>query len=216
MIRLGLALGVAAMTSSNCGTSPRITRTCLPRSSNEAAPGLMSMQTISSPRAASRRITRVPMNPVPPMTKIAMVPPLVVLYVERQPEPCGLRNQLAWRGPTALPIVSRVQRCCQEYYTVRCRNVFRVTLAGLLCAAWLALANAASAQTPPVAVEPAIGPCGMPIQEWQGVSCMWGGVLGAAGVFYYSDVLAIAVTGATNPLLLVPLIATGFMGGCTV
>ena len=58
MIRLGLALNVAAITSSNCVTSPRSTRTCLPRSSNEAAPGLMSMQTISSPRAASRRITR--------------------------------------------------------------------------------------------------------------------------------------------------------------
>jgi hypothetical protein len=35
-------------------------------------------------------------------------------------------------------------------------------------------------------------------------------------VFYYSDVLAVAATGAANPLLLVPLIATGFLGGCSV
>ena len=79
MIRLGFALTVAAITSSNCVTSPRITRTCLPRSSNEAAPGLMSMHTISSPRAASRRITRRPMKPVPPMTKTAMFAPPVWL-----------------------------------------------------------------------------------------------------------------------------------------
>ena len=75
MILPGLVLVVAAMTSSNCVTSPRITRTCLPRSSNDAAAGLMSMQTISSPRAASSRMTRVPMKPVPPMTKIAMSAP---------------------------------------------------------------------------------------------------------------------------------------------
>jgi hypothetical protein len=40
--------------------------------------------------------------------------------------------------------------------------------------------------------------------------------LGALGVFYYSDVLAVAATGVTNPLLLVPLVATGFLGGCSV
>ena len=56
----------------------------------------------------------------------------------------------------------------------------------------------------------------MPIQNWQGLGCLWGGTLGAAGVFYYSDVLAVAATGATNPLLLVPLVATGFLGGCSV
>ena len=37
-----------------------------------------------------------------------------------------------------------------------------------------------------------------------------------ARVFYYSDVLAVAATGVTNPLLLVPLLATGFLGGCSV
>ena len=71
------------------------------------------------------------------------------------------------------------------------------------------------AQTPPVAT-PAIGPYGMPVQDWQGVSCLWGGVLGGLGVFYYSDVLTAGLTGMTNPLLLVPLVATGFLGGCSV
>ncbi len=56
----------------------------------------------------------------------------------------------------------------------------------------------------------------MAIQDWQGLSCLWGGTLGGAGVFYYSDVLTAAATGVTNPLLLVPLIATGFIGGCSV
>jgi hypothetical protein len=92
----------------------------------------------------------------------------------------------------------------------------RGTLLGAaLAAASLAGAPTASAQTaatPPVA----IGPYGMPIQEWQGLTCLYGGVIGGTGVFYYSDVLTAAVSGAANPLLLVPLIATGFLGGCTV
>ena len=90
MIRLGFAFTVAAMTSSNCVTSPRITRTCLPRSSNDAAPGLMSMHTISSPRAASRQITRKPMKPVPPMTKIAMFAPPV--WLSRRDGPAWIKR----------------------------------------------------------------------------------------------------------------------------
>jgi hypothetical protein len=86
----------------------------------------------------------------------------------------------------------------------------------MLCAAWLATLLPASAQTAPGAAPVVTGPGGMAIQEWQGLSCLWGGVLGGAGVFYYSDVLAVAATGATNPLLLVPMIATGFLGGCSV
>lgn len=66
--------------------------------------------------------------------------------------------------------------------------------------------------SPPVAT----GPYDMPVQEWQGLSCLWGGALAGFGVFYYSDVLTVAATGVTNPLLLVPLIATGFIGGCSV
>ena len=71
--REGFASVIAAITSSNWVTSPRITLTWRPRSSNEAAPGLISMQMISSPRAASSLMTRSPMNPVPPITKIDMV-----------------------------------------------------------------------------------------------------------------------------------------------
>lgn len=80
--------------------------------------------------------------------------------------------------------------------------------------ACLAIAPAV-AQTPPSAPV-ATGPYNMAIQDWQGLSCLWAGTLGGAGVFYYSDVLTVATTGAVNPLLLVPLIATGFIGGCSV
>jgi len=92
----------------------------------------------------------------------------------------------------------------------------RASIAALLLAASLAAAPAASAQTAPAAPPVATGPYGMPVQEWQGLSCLWAGVVGGAGVFYYSDVLTAAVTGVTNPLLLVPLVATGFIGGCSV
>jgi hypothetical protein len=93
----------------------------------------------------------------------------------------------------------------------------RATFATALCVAALTLPQGASAQTPPpVASPPAMGPDGMSMSEWQGASCLWAGVLGSAAVFYYSDVLTIAATGATNPVLLVPLMVTGFLGGCSV
>jgi hypothetical protein len=98
---------------------------------------------------------------------------------------------------------------------VRCQTKLTALIAVLLGAAFVSVSPPAAAQTAPAVAPPAIGPYDMPIQEWQGVSCLWGGVLGGAGVFYYSDVLTIAATGATNPLILVPLIATGFLGGCT-
>ena len=41
-----------------------------------------------------------------------------------------------------------------------------------------------------------------------------GGALGGAATWAYSGVLTVAVIGATNPLLLVPLVATGFVSGC--
>ena len=92
----------------------------------------------------------------------------------------------------------------------------RAILAIALCVATLTLPQSALAQTTPlVASPPAIGPDGMSMSEWQGVSCLWAGVLGSAAVFYYSDVLTVAATGSTNPLLLVPLVATGFLGGCS-
>jgi len=91
----------------------------------------------------------------------------------------------------------------------------RAVLAASLCAGCLMMPQATSAQTAPVTAPPAIGPYDMPMQEWQGLSCLWGGVIGAVGVFYYSDVLTAAATGATNPLVLVPLVATGFVAGCS-
>jgi hypothetical protein len=87
----------------------------------------------------------------------------------------------------------------------------RRTIAGCLAASLIV--TPAMAQTSPPAPT---GPYGMPMQEWQGASCLWGGFLAGFGVFYYSDVLTVAATGATNPLLLVPLIATGFAAGCSV
>jgi hypothetical protein len=92
----------------------------------------------------------------------------------------------------------------------------RVALLGAaIVAAALAVSSGASAQ-PASAPAIATGPYGMAIQDWQGLSCLYGGVVGGLGVFYYSDVLTAAVSGTANPLLLVPLIATGFLGGCTV
>src|SRR5437762_6745195 len=90
----------------------------------------------------------------------------------------------------------------------------------ILAAAVLLLASSlapspALAQQAPTPPAPG-GPFGMSMPEWQGLSCLWGGSLVAMGVFYYRDVLAVAATGVTNPLLLVPLIATGFLGGCSV
>ncbi len=94
----------------------------------------------------------------------------------------------------------------------RCRSTFAAAL--LLLATSLAASPALAQQAPAPQSTPA-GPFGMSMPEWQGVSCMWGGSLAGLGVFYYSDVLAVAATGVTNPLLLVPLVATGFLGGCS-
>jgi hypothetical protein len=89
-------------------------------------------------------------------------------------------------------------------------------IAALLVVALLALAHPASAQTAPAAPSGAVGPYGMAIQEWQGLSCLGIGVLGSTGVYVYSDVLTEILTGvAANPLVLVPLLATGFVLGCT-
>ena len=94
----------------------------------------------------------------------------------------------------------------------RCRSTFAAAL--LLLATSLAASPTLAQQAPAPQSTPA-GPFGMSMPEWQGVSCMWGGSLAGLGVFYYSDVLAVAATGVTNPLLLVPLVATGFLGGCS-
>ena len=96
----------------------------------------------------------------------------------------------------------------------RCRTAVAAALL-LLAVSFVATAPAMAQQAPAPQATPA-GPFGMSIPEWQGVSCLWGVSLAGLGVFYYSDVLAVAATGATNPLLLIPLLATGFLGGCSV
>ncbi len=83
----------------------------------------------------------------------------------------------------------------------RCRTAVAAALL-LLAVSFVATAPAMAQQAPAPQATPA-GPFGMSIPEW-------------LGVFYYSDVLAVAATGATNPLLLIPLLATGFLGGCSV
>jgi len=94
----------------------------------------------------------------------------------------------------------------------RCGDMIAAAL--LLLTALLASAPDMAQQPPALSATPT-GPHGMSMAEWQGVSCIWGGALAGFGVFYYSDVLAVAATGVTNPLLLVPLVATGFLGGCS-
>jgi hypothetical protein len=57
----------------------------------------------------------------------------------------------------------------------------------------------------------------MSSSQFQGVSCILGGALAAAASFTYSDVVALATTGAlTAPILMVPILATGFAAGCGV
>src|SRR5262249_19943633 len=58
------------MTSSKRVTSPRITGAPTGTLPNAGAPGSMSMPTTVSPRATSRRMSRGPMKPVAPITRI--------------------------------------------------------------------------------------------------------------------------------------------------
>jgi hypothetical protein len=86
-------------------------------------------------------------------------------------------------------------------------------IAALAVGAALVLAQPARAQSsaPPSPT----GPYGMAMQEWQGVSCLGAGAVASLGTFVYSDVITVALTGVvTNPVLLVPLVATGFALGC--
>jgi hypothetical protein len=57
---------------------------------------------------------------------------------------------------------------------------------------------------------------GMTMPEYQGWGCLVGGTSGATGVFVYSDAITFAATGALNPVLLIPVMATGFAVGCGV
>jgi hypothetical protein len=96
---------------------------------------------------------------------------------------------------------------------MRSYNYRRARLGAAFVAASLAVASAASAQTA-AAPQVATGPYDIPIQSWQGLGCLYGSVIAGLGVFYYQDELAVAVSGVTNPLLMIPLVATGALAGC--
>ena len=72
MRRSGLTSSTVRMTSSNCVTSPRTTGAPIGTPANVAAPGFRSMPTTDSPRATSFRMSRGPMKPVAPITRIDM------------------------------------------------------------------------------------------------------------------------------------------------
>jgi hypothetical protein len=67
----------------------------------------------------------------------------------------------------------------------------------------------------PASPAPAVPPT-MTMAEYQGLGCLLGGTVATTGVFVYSDIITIAATGVVNPLLLVPVMATGFAVGCSV
>src|SRR3989442_15920843 len=72
MRRSGLTSSTVRMTSSNCVTSPRTTGAPTGTPANVAAPGFRSMPTTVSPRATSFLMSRGPMNPVAPSTRMDM------------------------------------------------------------------------------------------------------------------------------------------------
>src|SRR5712692_7780681 len=82
MSRSGLTWSTVRITSSNRVTSPRISVASLGMAANgDTAPGFKSMQTTVSPRSINRLMSRGPMNPVPPITSIAMLPSSAHLHV---------------------------------------------------------------------------------------------------------------------------------------
>ena len=85
------------------------------------------------------------------------------------------------------------------------------------------VATPAPAAAPPAAAAPAAAAAKAPpesgmtgVQAVGGMNCLIFGSLTAAGVYVYSDVLMLAVTGYVQPALLLPTMAAGFAMGCTV
>src|SRR5262245_17497367 len=89
MTRSGFTSRMVRITSSNCVTSPRTTGAPIGTPPYGTAAGLRSMPVTDSPRATRRRMSRGPMKPVAPITRIAM----------RVSLPRGPRSRiLRWRG----------------------------------------------------------------------------------------------------------------------
>jgi hypothetical protein len=93
----------------------------------------------------------------------------------------------------------------------RCASLLRA----LLVVAILAAPSAVAAQTAPSQGE-AGAPPEMTLQEKQGFGCLYAGVFGAVAAYVYSDIIAVAVSGALNPGLLIPVLASGFAVACGV
>jgi hypothetical protein len=88
-------------------------------------------------------------------------------------------------------------------------------LRAFIVVAILAAPSAAAAQSAPSQL-PADTPPQMTVQEKQAFGCLYAGVLGAVAAYVYSDIIAVAVSGALNPGLLIPVLASGFAVACGV
>jgi hypothetical protein len=88
-------------------------------------------------------------------------------------------------------------------------------LRAFIVVAILAAPSAVAAQTAP-GQAPADAPSQMTVQEKQAFGCLYAGVLGAVAAYVYSDIIAVAVSGALNPGLLIPVLASGFAVACGV
>ena len=93
----------------------------------------------------------------------------------------------------------------------------RVVVAGLaagLIGSWAADARAAGSGE---ATQTLAEKYKMNSNQFQGMSCLVGGLASAGASYLYSDVVAVAATGAvTNPVLMLPVVVAGFAAGCGV
>ena len=78
------------------------------------------------------------------------------------------------------------------------------------------LVTIALAARPALAVA-ADAPRDMTLPQFQGVSCLGTGTLGALVAYAYTDMLVLTGTVVVNPLVIVaPAVATGFAVGCSI
>src|SRR5215470_5030436 len=108
--RSGFTSRIVRITSSNWVTSPRTTGAPIGTPLNEALPGFRSMPTTDSPRSSNRVMSRGPMKPVAPITRIDMRASCLVLTRrlpgDHAPVRAGLRvhGQIADGEPVLLAV----------------------------------------------------------------------------------------------------------------